>query len=82
MGRLDDKVAIITGGANGMGAATCRLFAREGCKVAIADRLEAEGRQMESEIRSAGGDALYIRIDVTSEVEWHRIVEQGGGPLR
>ena len=59
MGRLDDKVAIVTGGGNGMGAATCILFAKEGCKVAIADRLEDAGRSVEKRIAEAGGDAFF-----------------------
>ena len=65
--RLVGKVAIVTGGAAGMGAATCRLFAREGCKVGIADRQEELGRQVEAEINEAGGDAVFMPIDVTKE---------------
>ena len=55
--RLEGKVAIITGGANGMGA-ECRIFAREGAKVVIADILEEEGKQVEAEIAESGGDAV------------------------
>ena len=52
--RLEGKVAIITGGANGMGAEECRIFAREGAKVVIADILEEEGKQVEAEIAERG----------------------------
>ena len=68
--RLEGKVAIITGGANGMGAEECRIFAREGAKVVIADILEEEGRQVEAEIAEAGGDAVFMRLDVTDEDNW------------
>ena len=73
--RLEGKVAIITGGANGMGAEECRIFAREGAKVVIADVMEEEGRQVEAEIAEAGGDAVFIKIDVTSESDWEQAVE-------
>jgi NAD(P)-dependent dehydrogenase (short-subunit alcohol dehydrogenase family) len=53
--QLEGKVAFISGGARGMGAAEARLFAREGAKVAIGDILETEGRKVESEIVEAGG---------------------------
>ena len=73
--RLEGKVAIITGGANGMGAEECRIFAREGAKVVIADVMEEEGRQVEAEIAESGGDAVFTRLDVTSESDWEAAVE-------
>ena len=73
--RLEGKVAIITGGANGMGAEECRIFAREGAKVVIADVMEEEGRQVEAEIAEAGGDAVFMRLDVTSESNWEETLE-------
>jgi NAD(P)-dependent dehydrogenase (short-subunit alcohol dehydrogenase family) len=68
-------VAIITGGAHGMGAEEVRLFAREGAKVVIADILEEEGKQLEAEVHQAGGEAMFVRADVTSEADWQRLVE-------
>ena len=65
--RLQDKVAIITGAASGMGAATAALFACEGAAVVVADLLAAEGEQVVSRIREAGGKARFQRLDVTSE---------------
>ena len=65
--RLEGKVAIITGGASGMGAEECRIFAREGAKVVIADVSEDLGRQVEAEIAESGGDAVFMHLDVTSE---------------
>ena len=73
--RLEGKVAIITGGANGMGAEECRIFAREGAKVVIADILEEEGKQIEAEIAESGGDAIFARLDVTSEDDWQAAVD-------
>ena len=74
--RLEGKVAIITGGASGMGAEECRIFAREGAKVIIADVTEDLGRQVEAEIAEAGGDAVFARLDVTSEDDWAAAVEE------
>ena len=73
--RLEGKVAFISGGARGMGAAEARLFVRGGAKVAIGDVLEAEGRQLEAEINETGGEALFVRTDVTSEGDWQRAVD-------
>ena len=73
--RLEGKVAIITGGANGMGAEECRIFAREGAKVVIADVVEEQGRQVEAEIAESGGDAVFMKLDVTSETNWAEAVE-------
>ena len=75
MGKLDGKVALISGGARGQGAAEARLFAQEGGKVVLADILDAQGRQVEAEINELGGDALYIHLDVTSESDWQRAVQ-------
>ena len=72
--RLAGKVALISGGARGMGAAEARMFAREGAKVIIGDVLEAEGRQVEAEITEAGGEALFVNLDVTSESSWDAAV--------
>ena len=73
--RLEGKVAILTGGARGMGAAESRLFAAEGAKVVIADVSEAEARAVESEIAEAGGEATFVRLDVTREEDWQAAVE-------
>jgi NAD(P)-dependent dehydrogenase (short-subunit alcohol dehydrogenase family) len=72
--RLKDKVALITGGAHGMGESTARIFAREGAKVAIADVLEREGREVAASIVAAGGDALFLRLDVSEEQQWAETV--------
>ena len=73
--RLENKVALISGGARGMGAAEAKLFAREGARVVIGDVLEEEGRQVEAEINEGGGHCLFIRLDVTSEADWQRAVQ-------
>ena len=57
-----------------MGAAEARLFASEGAKVVIGDLLEDEGRQTEAQINEAGGECLFIRLDVTSESDWQDVV--------
>ena len=74
MGRLDGKVAFISGGARGMGAAEARLFAKEGAKVAIGDVLDDQGRQVEAEINESGGACVFVHLDVTSEANWHEAV--------
>src|SRR5438128_2738324 len=74
--RLDGKVAIISGGANGMGAEEVRLFAREGAAVVIADVLEQEGKQVEAEVLAADGKALFVRTDVTAEADWQNVIDQ------
>jgi NAD(P)-dependent dehydrogenase (short-subunit alcohol dehydrogenase family) len=72
--RLAGKVALISGAARGMGAAEARLFAREGARVVLGDVLETEGRAVEAEIAAAGGQAAFVRLDVTSETDWARAV--------
>ena len=72
--RLEGKVAFISGGARGIGAATARLFAREGARVAFCDVLDDLGRQVEAEINETDGQALYIHADVASEEDWERAV--------
>jgi 3alpha(or 20beta)-hydroxysteroid dehydrogenase len=72
MGRLDAKVALITGGARGQGAQEARLFAAEGAHVVITDVLDDEGKQTASDI---GDQATYHHHDVTSEADWTGIVE-------
>ena len=72
--RLEGKVALVTGGANGMGAEECRLFAREGAKVAIGDILEDQGRQVEAEIVEAGGEAMFVNLNVADEASWESAV--------
>ena len=72
--RLDNKVALISGGARGMGAAEAILFAGEGAKVVIGDGLEDEGRQTEAQINESGGECLFLRLDVTSESNWQDAV--------
>src|SRR2546428_8941864 len=72
--RLVGKVALISGGARGMGAAEARLFAREGAQVVIGDILAAEGGAVEADIRAKGGEAAFVRLDVTSEADWQKAV--------
>jgi NAD(P)-dependent dehydrogenase (short-subunit alcohol dehydrogenase family) len=72
--RLAGKVALISGGARGMGAAEARLFAREGARVVIGDVLETDGRAVEAEICGKGGECVFVRLDVTSEGDWQRAV--------
>ena len=85
MGRLDGKVALISGGARGMGTAEARLFCREGAQVVFGDIRDDEGRAVEAEIRELGGEATYIHLDVTREEDWQRAVEfteSTYGPLK
>ena len=74
MARLAGKVALISGGARGQGAAEAETFTREGAKVVFGDILDDEGRKVESAIRAAGGDAAYVHLDVTREADWEKAV--------
>ena len=73
--RLEGKVALISGGARGMGAAEARMFASEGASVVIGDVLEDEGRRVAAEIGEAGGQALFVPLDVTSESQWRDAID-------
>jgi NAD(P)-dependent dehydrogenase (short-subunit alcohol dehydrogenase family) len=73
--RLAGKVAIVTGGASGMGQSEAIMFAREGARVVVADMLEREGNQTAETIKTAGGTARFVKLDVTSEREWQSAIE-------
>ena len=73
--RLKDKVAIISGGANGMGEAEARLFAREGAAVVIADVIP-KGEAVAADIAASQGRARFIKTDVTSETDWARTIAE------
>ena len=74
--RLENKAALISGGARGMGAVEARLFAKEGAKVVIGDVLEEDGRRVEAEINESGGECVFVRLDVTDETSWNDAVNQ------
>src|SRR5438874_12294685 len=73
--RLENKVALITGAASGMGASMARIFAREGAKVVVADMLDEERKKIAAEITQANGAAMYQHLDVTSETEWQAAID-------
>ena len=73
--RLNGKVALVSGAANGMGQSEALIFAREGAKVAVADVLEAEGRQVADKIKAAGGQAMFVKLDVGNEAEWEKAIK-------
>lgn len=74
MGRLDGKVALVTGAARGQGEAEARLFSAEGAAVVLADVREAEGTKVAAEIAEAGGNAAFAHLDVTSPDAWKAAV--------
>ena len=75
MNRLQDKVALVTGGARGLGKAQCIRMSEEGAKVAVTDVLDEEGRQVAEQIRQAGGQGEFWHLDVTDENEVREVLE-------
>ena len=73
--RLKDKVAIVTGGARGIGGATVKRFAAEGAKVVIADVLEEEGTALAGELKEGGYEAVFMPLDVADEKQWEQVVK-------
>jgi NAD(P)-dependent dehydrogenase (short-subunit alcohol dehydrogenase family) len=74
-GRVDGKVALVTGGASGLGAESCRRLAREGAKVVLTDLSAEAGQAVADEIAAAGGTALFLAQDVTDEARWGEVVQ-------
>lgn len=74
-GRLDGKVALISGAARGQGEAEARLFVAEGAKVVLGDVLVEQGQQVAADLRARGGQAMFVKLDVTQEADWQRAVE-------
>ena len=72
--RLAGKGALISGGASGMGQSEATIFAGEGARVVVGDILEAEGRDVVNRITKAGGQARFVKLDVTSEADWRDAV--------
>jgi len=82
--RLNGKVALVSGGASGMGQSEALIFAREGARVVVADVLETEGRQVADKIKAGGGQATFAKLDVGNEAEWEKVVKatvEGFGKL-
>jgi cyclopentanol dehydrogenase len=75
MGKLEGKVALISGGARGQGAAEAETFAREGAKVVFGDIRDVEGQKVEAAIRANGHEATYVHLDVTREADWQEAVK-------
>ncbi|WP_422658757.1 SDR family NAD(P)-dependent oxidoreductase [Paenibacillus sp. EC2-1] len=76
MGRLDNKVAIVTGAAGGMGKADALLFAKEGAKVVITDLQDDKLNDVAKEIEALGSEALAIKHNVASEEDWIRVADE------
>lgn len=76
MGKLQNKVAVITGGASGIGAATARLFVEEGAKVVLVDLNEDKGKAFEAELKALHHEALFVKANITSEEEVAHIFKQ------
>lgn len=83
MGRVQGKIALITGAARGQGEAHTRTLAAEGASVLMTDVLDESGEQVAAELREAGHDVHYVHMDVTSEDDWKQVVasvkERWGG---
>ncbi|AST93208.1 SDR family NAD(P)-dependent oxidoreductase [Sutcliffiella cohnii] len=76
MGKLQDKVAVITGGASGIGAETARLFVQEGAKVVLVDLNEEKGKAFEAELKALNAEALFVKANITSEEDVANIYKQ------
>ena len=76
MSRVAGKVAIVSGAANGIGKATAQLLAKEGAKVVIGDLKEEDGQKAVAEIKEAGGEATFVKLNVTDEAAWKAAIEQ------
>lgn len=74
MKRLENRVALITGGTRGIGLACARKMAFEGATVIICARDESQGRAAEQAIRTEGGDAYFIQLDISSEQDWQQVI--------
>ena len=74
MDRVRDKVAIITGGALGLGAASARMLAREGATVVLTDLKDSEGQAVARDVNAEGGKALYLHHDVAREEDWESVI--------
>ena len=73
--RLLNKVVVVTGATGGIGQAQCRLFAKERAKVVLADIDEQKGFKLANDISVAGGSALFVNLDVSSESDWDSLVK-------
>ena len=76
MGKLDNKVALITGGVSGLGRSTARRFIEEGASVVIADIDSQKGKSAEEELSTLGGDVVFLEIDVTDEASQARVFQE------
>lgn len=76
MGRLNGKVAIVTGAARGQGAAEAEIFAKEGAKVIATDIQIDLLHQVETKIREAGGEVRSMKLDVSSEEDWKTVIRE------
>ena len=76
MGRLENKVAVITGGNSGIGACTAELFAKEGAKVVISARRVEQLEEVAAKIREAGGEVLVVRCDISQKEQCTEVIEK------
>ena len=70
--RLENKVALISGGARGIGAATAELFCKEGATVVIADILEDQGKKLVNDLNQQGVNTFFTKLDVSAEADWQQ----------
>src|SRR5438034_9941887 len=75
-GQVQGKVALVTGGASGIGEAVSELLAREGASVAVTDVDDLKGPEVVARIKKGGGEAIFLHHDVTSEERWIEVVAE------